>query len=266
MKNDRNTLIWRLFVVAVVIFFVTAGTYFLFATTREPRRLEQALLDRYGPANQYTPAADGRIAPERLRRFVRVRQAVQPNCTDYQRILDGIRGLQSIESDSSLSGREKTSRGIDGVKSMITLTPKLLSFMRARNNSLLAQGMGLGEYMYIYLTAYGKQLAREHAFRYAGMEEAYISPRTREEFVQILRNQLRGLEEAGPDAAPDDLPIKLQTEISALQDGSRVAPWPNGPIGRAGDSIAPFRQQLSDLYCDGIVAIELQQKNRSLGF
>ncbi len=264
--QGKSTLVWRLLTVAVVVFFLAAGVYFLFASTRESKRLEQALLDRYGWASQYTPAADGTVPPQRLEKFIHVRRALQPNCSDYQNILDGITGLAAIETDSGLSGREKASRGISGFRSVIMLTPKMLAFMEARNANLLAEEMGLGEYMYIYLTAYGTRLAGEPSSRYAGMEEAYISARTRAEFVQILGNQLKALQASGEENGPGGLSADLRTEIAALEDGSHIAPWPGGPPGMTRDSLASFHERLLDLYCAGIVAIELQQKNRGLDF
>jgi hypothetical protein len=198
--------------------------------------------------------------------FIRVRQAVQPNCVAFQRILDGIIGLEAIETDAGLSGEEKASRGIGGFRSIIKVGPKMLEFMDARNSSLLTEEMGLGEYMYIYLAAYGGQLALEPESPYAGMEESSISSRTREEYVQILRNQLKAIETAGAEVTSSELSADLLEEIEALEDGSHLSPWPSGPAGMTPESLGPYREQLSELYCVGIVAIELLQKNRGFGF
>jgi hypothetical protein len=142
----------------------------------------------------------------------------------------------------------------------------MAEFMEIRNTSLLAEEMGLGEYIYIYLATYGEQLATESASRYSDMEEAYISPRTRDEFVQILGNQLAALEDAGPEASPEGLIADLRAEIEAIEDGSHSSPWPNGPTGKTRESLAPYREQLKDLYCAGIAGLELHQKNRGFSF
>jgi hypothetical protein len=149
---------------------------------------------------------------------------------------------------------------------VFSVAPKFLEFMEARNRSLLAEEMGLGEYIYIYLAAYGEQLANESASSYAGMDEAYISPRARDEFVQILGNQLAALEAAGQETFPEGLVADLQGEIEALEDSSQSSPWPSGPTGRTRESLAPYHDRLVELYCSGIVKIELQQKNRGFNF
>ena len=64
-----------------------------------------------------------------------------------------------------------------------------------------------------------EQLALEPQGRYADQEEAYLSPRSRREFVQILGNQLTALQsgEWGQDASADTLVAELQAEIAALE-------------------------------------------------
>jgi hypothetical protein len=251
---------------AVIVFFLAAGIYFLLGSTRESKRLEQNLIDRFGWAGEYTPSIEGNLSQQRMQAFIRVRQAVQPSCSDYQDVLNGIIGLTEIETDAELSGEEKASRGLGGIKSMIGVGPKLIQFMDARNGTLLTEEMGLGEYMYIYLAVYGQHLAKASGSPYADMEEAYISTRTRDEYVQILKNQVAALAKADSNAGMQNLSAQLGLEIQALEDGSHPSPWPDGPPAKTFESLAPFQEQLSDLYCEGIVAIELLQKNRGLGF
>jgi len=255
---------WRLLALATVLFFIVAGIYFVIVPVQESKRHEQTLIERFGWADKYTPSIDGSISPQRVEAFIRVREAVQTNCADYQGILDDIIGLEALETDKDMSAGEKTSRGLGSFKSMFSAAPKMLAFMDARNTTLLAEEMGLGEYIYIYLAAYGEQLAREPDSRYSEMEDAYMSPRTRGEFVHILENQLDELESAGPDTSHSDLIAELRGEIGALEDKSHPSPWPNGAGGMTRESLAPYQERLTELYCEGIVKIELLQKNRGL--
>jgi hypothetical protein len=264
--SHRKNKTGPILTLATLAFFLVAGIYFVVAQTRESKRLERALIERYDWAGNYTPPIDGSVSPQRVERFIRVREAVQPNCVDYQSILDDLIGLEAIEADQEMPPVKKVSQSIGGVINVFSVAPKFLEFMEARNRSLLAEEMGLGEYIYIYLAAYGEQLANESASSYSGMEEAYVSPRTRDEFAQILGNQLLALEAAGQETSPAGLISDLRGEIEALKDGSHSSPWPNGPTGRTRESLAPYHDQLVELYCSGIVKIELQQKNRGLDF
>jgi len=255
---------WRLLTLATVLFFIGAGIYFFILPIQESKRLEQALIDRYDWPTLYVPAAHGGVEPQRVEKFIRVREAVQDNCRTFQGILDSVIRLETLESDEDLAADEKASEGFDSLKDMFSAAPTFLEFMDARNNALLAEEMGLGEYIYIYLAAYGKQLAREADGRYAEQEDAFLSPRERKEYAQILGNQLTALETTEITAETRTLVADLKAAISATEDESRASPWPNGPPGRTRDSLAPYRERLSALYCEGIVRVEVLQKKRGL--
>ena len=259
---------WRYLTIATIIFFLGAGTWFFIMPIQQSKRLEHSLVDRFDWATRYTPPADGIIQPDRLERFIRVREAVQANCRIFRNIVDNVIRLETLESDPNLSASQKASEVIDSLKSMFSAAPTFLEFMDARNTTLLAEDMGLGEYIYLYLAAYGEQLAQESQGQYADQEEAYLSPRARKEFVQILGNQLAALQAAGQDQDAPSLALAadLQAEITALEDGSHSSPWPDGPPGRTGESLTPYRDRLSALYCEGIVRVEILQKNKGLTF
>lgn len=265
-RRSKSSRRWRLLVLVTIVFFIAAGIYFVLVPIQQSKRLEQALVERFNWANEYIPPASGIIPPERAEKFIRVREAVQPNCAIFQGILDGVMKLESMESNPDMSAGEKASESIESLQSMFSAAPNFLEFMDARNNSLLIEEMGLGEYMYIYLAAYAPQLATEGDSRYADQKEAYISTRARNEYVQILGNQLTALETSGSNTSTRALVNTLQSEITALQNGSHTSPWPNGPPAMTDESLAPYREQLDNLYCQGIVEIELTQKNRGLNF
>jgi len=265
-QKNKSGRKWRLLALATLVFFIATGVYYVMVPVQESKRLEQSLIERFGWATEYTPPANGFLPPERIGKFIRVREAVQANCAIFQGILDSVMKLENMESNTDMSAGEKAAEGIDSFKDMFSAAPNFLEFMDARNSSLQAAEMGLGEYIYIYLAAYGPQLASEKHSRYSDQEEAFISARVRDEFIQILGNQLATLETAGQSASSQSLVATLQTEISALQDGTRASPWPAGPPAKTDESLGPFRGQLDKLYCQGVAEIELQQKNRGLNF
>ena len=268
--NDSKQRGWRYLAIATIVFFLGAGTWFLILPIQQAKKLEHSLIDRYGWAPKYTPPADGIVQPGRLERFIRVREAVQANCKVFQNIMDSVIRLETLESDPDLPASQKASEGFDSLKSMFSAAPTFLEFMDSRNSALLTEEMGLGEYIYIYLAAYGELLALESQGRYANQEEAYLSPRARKEYVQILGNQLAALQSADQDQDQDAsslaLAAELQAEMTALTDGSHSSPWPGGPPARTAESLAPYRDRLSALYCDGIVRVEILQKNKGFNF
>lgn len=259
---------WRYLVIATIVFFLGAGTWFFILPIQQSKRLESSLVDRFDWATRYNPPPDGIIQADRLERFVRVREAVQTNCGIFQNIMDSVIRLETLESDPDLSASQKTSEGLESLKSMFSAAPSFLEFMDARNNALLIEEMGLGEYIYIYLAAYGEQLAQESQGPYANQDEAYLSPRARKEYGQILGNQLAALQaqDKNLDTTSLALATELQAEIAALADGSHASPWPYGPPTGTVKSLMPYQGRLSALYCEGIVRVEILQKNKGFSF
>ena len=98
------------------------------------------------------------------------------------------------------------------------------------------------------------------------MKEAYVSDRTLDEFVSILENQVEAAENLKPGAVSANDLSEIRAEIKALGNGSQHSPWPDGPPAALKSSLAPYRDQLVDLYCPGIVKVELLQKNRGFQF
>ena len=256
---------WLIVTVAAFALLTTAGIYFVFVPVQKSKQFEQALIKQFDWTYKYTPPADGFLEPERLEKFIRVRESVQPNCKTFQDILDSVIRLEEIESDPDMAASDKAAEGFSGLKTMLSGATGFLEFMDARNKALLAQEMGLGEYNYIYFAAYGPQLAAESTGKYAEQEDAGISSRTRSEFTRILMNQLTALE-AVVNAASKDLASSLQSEISKLQENTESSPWADGPPPGTLESLAPYSEQINALYCEGIVKIELLQKNRGLNF
>lgn len=243
-------------------FVIASGFYFMTAGVRDTKRIEQTLIDKFGWADAYTPSLDGSIQPQRIEAFIRVREAVQSDCADYQAVLQSISSLDRLETDQESSPSEAASTGLQGLKSAFSAGPRMLKFSTSRNQALLLEEMGLGEYLYIYLTTYGVQLARESESAFSNMEEAYVSERARREYTQILANQLLALQDSALQSGHPNLEADLLAEIEAIKDGSHSSPWPDGPAGKSKESLAPYQQRLDELYCPGIVKIELLQKNR----
>ncbi|MDH3901725.1 MAG: hypothetical protein OEU84_07390 [Xanthomonadales bacterium] len=265
-KKKGSRLKGGLLITLTIVFVVTSGIYFLTTGVRDAKRVEQKLIDRFGWAEQYTPSPDGSISPQRIEAFIRIREALQADCDDYQAVLTSIAQLQQIETDKDSSTSDAASTGLQGLKSAFSAGPRMVKFSTNRNQALLNEEMGIGEYLYIYLTSYGEQLAKEPDSVFSKMEEAYVSERARKEFMQILSNQQLALQTNEFQSTYPGLDGELQMEIDALKDGSHSAPWPNGPIGKARESLAPYQSKIDGLFCSGIVKIELLQKNRGFNF
>ena len=107
---------------------------------------------RFGKPSDYVPPADGAMDPARVDTFLAVRSSMAA-------------ARNSLAA--SLIALDEDSKGSSGVirkaRAGLTLVPHLLDFVEARNQALVQHGMGLGEYMYIYGTAYFVWLDKDPA-------------------------------------------------------------------------------------------------------
>ena len=177
---------------------------------------------------------------------------------DFRRNRDRFDEIDRLEERGELSSGDI----LDGFKTAIGFGSDFLHLMRSRNSALTEAGMGLGEYSYIYVLAYGDQLS---SLLSETGQRALFKPRTRRELTQILRNQLAALESPRHEGEYRELALTLQEEIAVLEKGAHAIPWQDGlpPIVKA--SFTPYENQLANLFCVASVRFELRQKNENPG-
>jgi len=243
--------------VALLVLFCI-GSYFTLAPVREAKQLEQQLNHTLAPVPEFVPAANGAIPAARLEKFLNVRARLLSETGQVQQTLARIQRLETVENESDISARE----GLGFLKDAFGFLAKFLAFQNARNNALMQEGMGLGEYFYIYVAAYGSRLCPPNEDGSWPSDNRSVSERLTRELAQILRNQLMALETTPGEP---ELVSALQNEIDLLTSQQRPLPWLAGVPPALAASLTPFRQELDQYYCETTRELELKQKNRNLG-
>jgi hypothetical protein len=263
MSNDKTSgkKTWRTgcgYVVASLIFFAGVTGFVALRPVREAKRGEQDLNDRFGDFSSYSPAPDGSVAADRIEAFIAVRERLRGPCEVFQKHRDRMEEIGRMEEQGELSSGDI----LDGFKAAIGFGPGFLDLMRTRNSALSEIGMGLGEYSYIYVLAYGEQLSSllEEMSR-----DRLIKPRTRRELAQILFNQLSDPAARGGDEVSAELRAAVQDEIIALDSGTHAFPWQDGLPPPVETSFAPFEDRLDELFCEATARFDLRQKNKNPG-
>lgn len=247
------------YVVASFLFFVAVTGFLALRPVREAKRVEQSLIDRFGEVPAWSPAPDGTVGRDRIEAFIRVRERLREPCA---RLEDNRRRLEDVGRMEE-QGELSSDGVLDGFKAALSSGPAFLHLMNSRNQALDDQGMGLGEYSYIYVVAYGPRLS---SLRTEGHGD-FFKPRTKQELTEILRNQLNTLADLGDEEWSGELRLAVEEEIVALESGAHAYPWQAElpPIVEA--SLAPYAERLDELFCEAAVSFELRQKNkRPLGF
>lgn len=225
----------------------------------------EELKARYGAPEDFVPAPDGAVPAGRMLAFLAAREAL---AADRQVAGDILRTLDGQSADGTPPGfLQKAQAGF-------RLVPVMMDFVERRNQALTAQGLGLGEYYYIYSLAYfnllGKDLADGPSFTVTSHDEggdnrgfqweagkndrSEDSRDDRERSIrrylhgvqlQMARNQLEGLTALGGDEADRQ---RLEAEVAALGNDPRRLLWETGLPEAVRASLEPYRAQLEATY------------------
>jgi len=198
---------------------------------------QQVLTQQYGELRDYTPSADGRIDANRLEIFLRVQGELHERGTELAGHAEILRRLE-----------EKRSIGlgnvISGIRSVMGLGKSVAAYMDARNTVLLANGMGFGEYSYLYTIAYHAGTGRElyPVFSINDEDEIELRPeRLQGHFKAWLTNQREAAANRGLDSA---WLAALDAELSRLSVSEIRVPWRDGLPANTAESLTPYRSRL----------------------
>ncbi len=229
-------------------------------------KTREVLDERHGLQEQYTPALDGAVAPDRIETFLRVREQLMAFCDDFANVDSSIERLDELEEDASK--KEVLSEAFNVSKAVFGMGPLMGEYFGARNSALLDADMGRGEYAYIYVIAYRDSLQSS---------SNQPSKRSRRALIQMLRNQLAGVEQrieqhveqhlapAGGDTLVT-IAEALRDEIRRLEDQPQQLPWQNGLPPAIAASIRAYRDALDAVYCGHTVTHEfIQNRQRAFG-
>jgi len=225
-------------------------------------KTREALDERHGPQEQYTPALDGAVAPDRIETFLRVREQLMAFCDDFANVDRSIERMDELEQDASK--KEVLSEVFNVSKAVFGMGPLMGEYFGARNSALFDADMGRGEYAYIYVVAYRDSLQ-------SSVNQP--SKRSRRALIQMLRNQLASIEqhvEQHLAPAGDDTLVTiaetLRDEIRRLEDQPQQLPWQNGLPPAIAASIRAYRDALDAVYCGHTVTHEfIQNRQRAFG-
>lgn len=234
--------------------------------------------EEYGHPTEFTPEIDGRIPAHRMGVFLAVRDGMRP-------VQQEVSGLFSTLDGTNDAG------WIDKAKAGMKFIPSLLIFIEERNQIMLDQGMGVGEYQYIYSLAYFGLLDKDPAdgpgftvtsddddhgendwsWNVAAGdrddEEETRAKREREvrRFVnrvqsRVLANQLEALDAYAGELDGLDFDAwraALAEEAAAMERESLRLLWEEGLPAQLRDSLEPYRDRLDATYDDMTSILEM---------
>jgi hypothetical protein len=233
------------------------GTYYfggLFARAGEAEKTATALAEQFGAPDDYTPSPEG-VAAERLEAFLAVRREVQRHCPELVALGEQLRPLREAEeSDKSPSAGAIFSI----LGGSMRLGPVTVGLLSARNQALLANHMGLGEYTYLYALAYQSGPNPK--------EPAWLFPHEMEkmnEGQERLLGILRRLAQAARSAPGAGVAAEaVDAEIARLEADPGRRLWADGLPAGLREPLEARAADLSAHYCPAAAQFDLAEVER----
>jgi len=224
------------------------GVFVIGARTCAPlgaaREAQTELEQQFGPAGSFTPEPDGAIPADRVQVFIKVRDSLSDTCNDFATMLAPMDRLAELDgNDPSIEEITAATGGL--AKTAVGITPRLGEFYAARNQALLDQGMGLGEYVYIYALAYQQQLLDSRHLDSVFAEGRAIPPETAAVLLKILQNHGRVLN----GTVLERERALLDAELAAMQSDPKRLLWQDQVPESMAGSLAAYRAELDAGFC-----------------
>jgi len=252
-------------IIIIAVILIVTGVFYvknLVKGFEESSAIMDTLTERYGKITEYTPNPDGTIKPERIEAFLKVRKQLIPA---LEQISDSIYILSDGEWGGEEIPEEERSSTFSKIKTGLNLIPEISDYYKSRNQALLEEEMGPGEYYYIYVITYyswmGKplmdgpdfQLGEDNErprFRDWDDEESreirrdQILRRMHRMILPMMKNQYIKVMEAPSGEIDENWRVALEAEIAALEEDRYRLPWEDGVPEVIADSLEPFRSRL----------------------
>ncbi len=272
-------------VVIIIVILVGVSGYFFIKNIvkgfEETEAIMDTLTEKYGKMSDFYPDPDGVIRAGQLEVFLAVRDST---AKARERLERAMRILADMDQEDQ-SGEEPSPSVLTKIKTGIELVPLIAEFIKARSQSLLDNGMGMGEYYYLYVIVYYSWLGKSPAdgppfdIMDEGDEEGTIIWRERRrehmeerldlnlrrlnrQILPMLYNQYEKLTEGGAPGTKEEWRAALEAEIEAMESDSFRLPWQDGLPEALGASLNYYRQRLEDSYSELVNPIEMSYRQR----
>jgi len=231
----------------------------------EAGRVERELEDRYGSVLAFVPPAVPGVPSDRMEAFLAVREGL----SEERAVLEGaIDGLASAGEGGGVAS------GLRVARAGVGLAPLTLEYTSSRNRVLLDQGMGMGEYTWIYWMTYFAWLGHpaeesklheimeernsEHGsvriHMDGGMEPERVTWRLRRDIRAMMKNLER---ELAADPEKSGMLEAVAAELAELEADPGRVPWQDGLPEAFATGLEPYRERLEATYSAATNPFEL---------
>ena len=243
-------------VILLGILLSVGGSLYLMKPFNKAVDAQKELVAEFGEREAYIPSPQG-ITPDRLEKFMAVRRAVMPMCAEFQKLGDSFAAMEELEK-----GGEDPTKG-EVFKAVTNLTGGIFGmvgdmgrFIQLRNQALLESGMGLGEYVWIYVLVYNSWLGNAPNMDIDGDSKGGMSRGEQKVMRILVRNHAEALANAGMG----DEAALWEQEADRMKRAETGVPFKfDGLPAGVSRVFLPYERELSELYCEATSSFEMNR-------
>jgi hypothetical protein len=261
--------------VVLIFAMLGVGGFLFFRNTMESFELAGETRDRldeaHGPAEDFVPWLDGAVPAERVEAFLAVRDSLEESRREFESTLDYLPEAERRMKEEGASTWEKIRMGLRLGQRGLGMGETIGEHFVARNRALLAHGMGVGEYTWLYAVAYYSFLGHSPADAHEKAEVRFGGDDDDAEFswedddhdrrelrnrqrriwrqtLSMLENQLAELDSLPRGRVDPAWRAEVQAEISRMLDEPGRVPWQDDLPPQMAASLEPYRDRLEATY------------------
>lgn len=228
-----------------IIMVIGAG--FLFTQPMNKAASSQKeLTAAYGEPNDFVPAVDG-LTAERIESFLAVRTRLMPSCAKFEDIVGGFEAMDELDKGGDEPSAKEIFQGLGKVMGSVKgLVMEMGEVLEIRNDALMVEDMGLGEYTWIYVLSYNSWLGYAPNTGIDNADGGDFSSRERGLVEDLMNAHADALAEIGRSAEAE----LWRKELEKLDYSDSGIPFENGslPLEITG-ALEGYRSRLEESYC-----------------
>jgi hypothetical protein len=238
------------------ILLSVGGSLYLMRPFNRAIDAQKELVAEFGERTAYIPPPQG-ITPDRLEIFMNVRRTVMPMCAEFQKIGDSFAAMEELDKNGEEPSKKEVFQAVGNLTGGIFgMVGDMGRFIELRNQALLESGMGLGEYVWIYVLVYNSWLGNAPNVDIDGDSKGGMSGGER----RVMRALVTNYAEALADAGMAEKAALWEQEAGRMKRSETGVPFEDRDLpADVVRAFLPFEGELADLYCEAMSSFEMNR-------
>lgn len=236
------------------ILLSVGGSLYLMRPFDKAIDVQKELIAEFGEREAYLPPSQG-ITADRLEIFLTVRRDLMPMCSEFQKIGDSFAAMEELDKGGKEPSKGETFKAVGNLTGGIFgMVGDMGRFIELRNQALLEGGMGLGEYVWIYVLVYNSWLGNAPNVDIDGDSKGGMSGKEQ----KVMRTLVTNYVEALNDAGMEEKAALWEQEAGRMKRAETGVPFNDRDLpAYVIRAFLPYEGELADLYCEAMSSFEM---------